>query len=166
MGTLRINSNLEIRGSKATKCLERAWRMIRRLEPCLPPVVIVIMATGRRGRMGHFSSCVWRVAKRNSGHEVAINPALFERHEDLLVTLLHEAAHALLFEWGLNGGCGSDGYYHREEFRNVCRKLGLEAGFSNNRYGWNKTRWPERGVPGQYQPVLRFLRREVPLGLR
>ena len=163
---LPVKSIVASRGSKASECLERAWRRIRQLEPCLPPVIVVILASRRRQKQGHFSGCAWRTTGVEGGHEVAINPALFDRPEDLLATLLHEAAHALLFEWGLNGGCGSDGYYHREEFRNVCRKLGLECEFSNRRYGWNLARWPAAGVPTKYRNVLGLLRRELPWGLR
>jgi hypothetical protein len=115
--------------------------------------------------MGHFSSCVWRTSNARSGHEVALNPALFDHPEDLLATLLHEAAHALLFEWGLKGGCGPDGFYHRKEFRNVCNKLGLECVFTNRRYGYSRTRWPKEGVSKQYGGVLELLRRELPWGL-
>lgn len=162
-----MDFSVNTRGSTAAKCLEKAWRIIRRLQPCLPPVVIVILASGRRNRKGHFSGCVWRTANSIAGaHEVAISPTLFDRPEDLLETLLHEAAHALLFEWGLNGGCGPDGYYHREAFRNVCRKLGLHCTFSNKRYGWNETRWPAEGVPAQYRTVLEILRKHLPWGLR
>jgi hypothetical protein len=115
--------------------------------------------------MGHFCESVWRTRGIESGHEVALNPKLFDSPEELLGTLLHEAAHALLFEWGMNGGCGPDGFYHREEFRNVSRKLGLECLFNNRRYGYNITRWPKVGVPRQYQRVLKLLRRELPWGL-
>jgi hypothetical protein len=141
--------------------------MIREIQPCLPPVVIVILPSGARERKkGHFSKCQWQTAEPNDAHEVAINPQLFGRAEDVLETLLHEAAHALLWEWGLNGGCGPDGYYHREEFRNVCRKLGLECVLSNRRYGWNVTRWPKQGVRAEYRSALRKLRGALPLGAR
>ena len=140
--------------------------MLRQLEPCLPPCVIVILAAGtRRNKLGHFSGCVWRTDEVTGGHEVAINPTLFDRPEDLLGTLLHEAVHGLLFEWGLNGGCGPDGYYHREEFRNVSYKLGLSCGFSNKRSGWNMTAWPHTGVPERYHRVLELLREALPWGL-
>ncbi len=66
---------------------------------------------------------------------------------------------------GLNGGCGKDGYYHREEFAGVSRKLGLTCKFSNGRYGWNVTAWPETGVPSRYRGVLELLRKGLPWGL-
>lgn len=105
--------------------------MLREGEPCLPPVVIVVRR--ERSKRGHFSGCVWRANRGEGGHEVAINPALFDAPENLLGTMLHEAAHALLFEWGLHGGCGGDGYYHREEFQRVCQKLELACRFNNRR---------------------------------
>jgi hypothetical protein len=130
-----MRSAVDTRGSSAAKCLEKAWGIIRRVQPCLPQVVFVILASGSRSRKGRFTGCVWRTTTIDSGHEIAISPALFNRSEDVLAILLHEAAHALLFEWGLNGGCGPDGYYHREEFRAVCKKLGLGCVFRNKRYG-------------------------------
>lgn len=139
--------------------------MILELEPCLPQVVVVIFAAGTRPSLrGHFANCVWRTASDGQGHEVAIDPNLFEQPEELLATMLHEAAHALLHDWGLNGGCGEDGYYHRVEFRNVCRRLGLECDFSNRRYGWNRTRWPVAGVPERYGRIVVMLRQELPWG--
>jgi hypothetical protein len=71
----------------------------------------------------------------------------------------------VLFEAGLNAGCGGDGYYHREEFQQACRKLGLECEFNNRRYGWSRTRWPDAGVPAKYDTVLKLLREDIPLGL-
>jgi hypothetical protein len=153
------------RGSKAAKCLEGAWRILRRLHPCLPPVVIVILATGGRKKLGHFADCVWRTPENDGGNEDVISPALFDCPEDLLETLVHEAAHALLFEMGLNAGCGGDGYYHREEFQHACRKLGLECVFNNRRYGWSRTVWPASGVPAKYRAVLKLLREDLPWGL-
>jgi hypothetical protein len=154
------------RGSKATRCLEKTWQLIRRIEPCLPSVVIVILAASRsnKRKMGHLSPCAWQSNDTSGAHEMAINPVLFNSAEDLLHTMLHEAAHALLHEWGLKGGCGPDGYYHREEFRNVCIKLGLACQFNNKRYGWNVTSWPKTGVPTRYAGVLTVLREEIPAG--
>ncbi len=159
------NENLR-RGSSALICLESTWAMVRQLEPCLPSCTIVLFAEGhRKHRLGHFASCVWRTDEAGGGHEVAINPLLFERPEELLGTLMHEAVHGLLFSWGLNGGCGPDGCYHREEFRNVSRKLGLSCEFSNRRYGWNITGWPTTGVPTRYHDILQLLRDDIPFGL-
>src|SRR5712692_1303798 len=81
-------NNITDRSSSASKCLEKAWRMIRKIQPCLPTVVVVIMASGRRRKMGHFCGSVWRTTGIESGHEVAVNPKLFDCPEDLLATLL------------------------------------------------------------------------------
>jgi hypothetical protein len=154
------------RGSKAVECIEDAWRLIQRIQPCVPSVVIVILAAGDRRNMGHFSPCIWKSKDDIGAHEVAINPVLFENPEDLLHVLLHEAAHALLQEWGLRGGCGPDGYYHREEFRNVVIKLGLSCQFHNKRYGWELTSWPTGGMPTCYAGVVDLLQQQIPAGLK
>jgi hypothetical protein len=126
----------------------------------------VLTASTRQTIQGHFAPCAWRAGTDKQGHELAIAPHLFDTPKELLGTLLHEAAHGLLFEWGLNGGCGPDGYYHREEFRNVGRKLGLTCEFSNRRYGWNMTCWPNNTVPGRYRAIAALLRRDLPWGKR
>ena len=56
-------------------------------------------------------------------------------------------------------GCsvGKDQYYHRKEFRNTCRELGLECLFHNRRYGWCLTQWPVAGVPERYHAILHLL---------
>ena len=164
----RINQRpISARTSRAVSCIERAWAMIGQLEPCLPPAVVIILPSRTRPtKLGHFAACAWRPSGEDGWHELAINPVLFERSEDLLETILHEAAHGLLYEWGLKGGCGPDGYYHREEFSKVCTKLGLRCTFNNKRYGWNTTSWPTTGVPERYRDVLALLRQELPKDLR
>lgn len=158
-------SDISGRGSGAVNCLERAWSKLRSLHPCVPEAVIVVLgANAREGLRGHFAKCVWRASVSGQGHEVAIAPHLFADPPELLHTLLHEAAHGILYEWGLSGGCGPDGYYHREEFRHVCQKLGLECSFNNRRYGWNLTSWPNNTVAERYRPFVVLLRRDLPWG--
>jgi len=160
-----LQSYTYTRGSLAVQRLEESYRLIRIAEPCLPRVVIVLLPAAVRNKIGHFHGLAW-LAEHTEGrdHEVAIHPATFGQPEEVLNTLLHEAAHALLFEWGMNGGCGDNGYYHREEFKRVCEKLGLCCSFTSRRHGWNETTWPETGVPTRWEPVLDLLR-TLPIGV-
>jgi hypothetical protein len=84
---------------------------------------------------------------------------MFECPEDLLITMLHEAAHALLWEGRTPGdphccGVSPTGYYHRKEFRDAAVRLGLEVHFLNRRYGFSFTAWPPAGAPPRCCGVL------------
>src|SRR5437867_2415611 len=121
------------RGSSAVEVIEQAWEQLRSLIPPLPPAVITLVdARSRRRLHGYFLRSVWR-KRRGSAHEIAINPRLLAHPPDLLATLLHEAAHAVLHEAGKDGGMGSTPYYHTKIFRNQARAFGLECGFHNSR---------------------------------
>jgi hypothetical protein len=56
-----------------------------------------------------------------------------------------------------------DGHYHRSEFRDTCRELGLGCGFVNARQGWADTFWPQGNVPHTYRSILNMLRRSLPV---
>ena len=118
--------------------------------------------------LGHFDPNSWKAPRPGQAHEIAINPRLFETPDELLGTLVHEAAHALLFATAGKrathvAGCGPDGFYHRTEFRDACSELGLECRFRNRRYGWATTQWPRTGPPAKYDQILAMLR-DMPLG--
>jgi hypothetical protein len=157
---------IENRASRATSTLETAWAGLRTLIEGLPQAVLIILdISSRRRRYGHFAHSSWRYKKSRNAHEVGISPELFGSPDQVLATMLHEAAHALLLERTGSGGCGRDRYYHLKEFRDCCRnELGLRCDFLNGRYGWTLTGWPEAGVPKQYREILRKLRRDLPFG--
>src|SRR5262245_24511752 len=132
---------IQTRNSEAATSLEKAWLQLRRLHPRIPAVVILVLSAGDRGRKrGHFRGSSWQYSRERQAHEVAVNPALFASPEDLLATLLHEAAHAVLHK---EGGGVSGRYYHLQAFRDASRKFGLECAFHNTRYGWTRTYWPD-----------------------
>lgn len=150
------------RSSAATKALQNAWERLRRLHPSIPSaVVILIDARGRTGKLGLFAHSSWRVKKARA-HEVAISPLLFKDPKQVLSTLLHEAAHAMLWKKHRAGMSGR--YYHNKTFRDACRNLGLACDFLHTRYGWTITSWPKGQVPQTYASVLTALRRELPQG--
>lgn len=156
------------RASLSTHILERAWARLRREIPGLPAAVLLPLdADGRRRRRGHFAPSAWRVRGPRNAHEVAISPRLFSTPEAVLATMVHEAAHAWLYATDQSdrhvAGVGRDGYYHRREFRDACRTLGLRCEFLNRRYGWTLTDWPDTGAPTRYRGLLALLAR-LPLG--
>src|SRR5947208_1273347 len=99
----------------------------RKLQPAVPGVVVVVFSDLKTGKRGHIAPCCWSTAHDEGAHELAIIALLFDRPESLMATLLPEGAHGILVDLGLEGGCGgAGGYYHREEFRRVVEKPGLE----------------------------------------
>jgi len=168
-----ISQRVKTRGSTATEVLERAWSRLRGLIPGLPPAVIVVMdARSRKRSWGHFAASTWRLYGPECAHEVALSPELFHAPAALLATLVHEAVHASLYVNDPDnprhvGGVSRDRrgylYYHRKEFRDAARKLGLQCEYRNGRYGWTLTRWPDNRVPDRYLGVLQLLE-QLPWG--
>ena len=153
------------RGSQAVQTLERAWTQIRDLHTRVPQAVIVLLdVTARPSRRGHFATSQWKTRGEGRAHEIGLSPALFADHMQLLATLLHEAAHAALFEETGNPGIGSTRYYHTKQFRDCCQEFGLQCEFLNSRYGWTITQWPGGKLPSEYRPVLASLRTLLPFG--
>jgi len=146
-----------------TAVLETAWSQLREIISGLPPVVLLVLSAREYRRRGHFVEDAWRERRRQALlHEVAVHPGMFGSPDDLLNTILHEAAHAILWETRKDGdrhccGVSLKGYYHRIEFRMVAEQLGLKVHFLNRRYGHCFTTWPCTGVPSQYERVLQTL---------
>ncbi len=154
------------RGSTAVETLETAWEMLRRAHPRIPTAVLSFVDSRSRRRLrGYFARSTWR-KRRGAAHEIAISPNLIGHPEDLLATMMHEAAHAVLYEAGENAGMGSTRYYHTAKFRDQCQAFGLVCKFLNTRYGWTLTSWPATGVPEPYRPIVVLLRRDLPAGTR
>ena len=152
------------RGSRGVQALEAAWTELQAVVKGLPTVVFVSLSATTRGRLGHFARSSWHYLKTRNAHELAINPRLFEFPEELLSTMLHEAAHALLNERDGNPGAGHSRYYHTKKFRDCCLELGLQCNFRNTRYGFCDTDWQGNEIPDRYQPVLAILKRDLPWG--
>ncbi len=106
---------------------------------------------------------VWK-KRRGRAHEVAVSPRLIGDPKGMLATLLHEAAHAMLWDAGKNGGMGSTEYYHTKIFRDQAIALGLCCEFLNTRYGWTLTSWPSDRVPKRYKGIIPLLRSRLPAG--
>ena len=153
------------RGSGAVRVIEAAWEQLRAIERAIPPAVITLVNVESRHRTrGYFAWSVWK-KRKGQAHEIGISPRLIGHPMELLATMLHEAAHAVLFESGQNGGMGSGGYYHRKEFRDLCRLFGLKCEFKDTRYGWNLTSWPNDMIPERLSEVYQSLRRDMPAGI-
>lgn len=157
--------DVDKRGSISVEVIERAWAMLREVEPTVPAAVLTFVDGRSRCRVrGMFSNSVWR-KRRGAAHEIAINPTLIRKPAELLATMVHEAAHATLHDRGKQGGMGSTPYYHSTIFRDQCVRFGLDCGFLNTRYGWTVTEWPPSGVPDRFKRIVAFLKRTLPAGI-
>src|SRR5207248_687140 len=137
---------------------------LRKIEPRIPMAVLTFVDIRSRWRVrGYFACSTWK-KRKGAAHEIAISPSLIGQPDDRRCTMLHEAAHALLFDAGENGGMGSTPYYHAKVFRDQCLKFGLSCEYWNSRYGWTLTTWPASGVPERFKPIVALLRKELPTG--
>ncbi len=147
--------------SKLHRQLETAWSKLQAVDSRIPDVVITTLTAGElRRKLGHATAKHWR-GNKDVRHEIAVHPGHLRNPEELLETMVHEAAHAILQEE--SGGCRPGSQYHRTRFRDVAHELGLECVFRDTRYGWSITRWPTDGVPKRYRKVLTYLSRIKPI---
>jgi hypothetical protein len=88
--------------------------------------------------LGHFAALRWRGRRENNLHEVVVIAEHLNRGaEDVVGTLIHEAAHAMNFERGIHDCTRSQ--YHNRSFAKAARELGLEVEQVPN-YGFAVTR--------------------------
>lgn len=127
------------------RALSGIWRRIQQLYPDVPPVIVLpAPSSDRRYRvLGHFAPLRWRASKREDSvlHEVVVVAEHLDRGaEDILGTLLHEAAHAANFDAGIFD-CSPTSQYHNARFQERAERMGLTVGRVPN-YGWAHTTVP------------------------
>lgn len=115
--------------------LEGAHEIIREKTGAPRVTILVTRKTGRT--MGHFThSKLWK-AGEDSFHEIMISANYFERGaRAVLGTLLHEVAHSIDAQNGIQGVSG-DGY-HNQKFRATAEALGLTITQAKG-IGWSVT---------------------------
>lgn len=129
--------------SPVTTTLEGVWGTIRRRHPELPPVAIVV-SSGTSGKMakgivmnqGHFAPDRWEEGA-DAHHEIFIAGEILARPEEVLGTLLHEAAHALGHLRGVKN-TSRGGRYHNAAFKALAAEVGLDAAQVGT-IGWSDT---------------------------
>jgi hypothetical protein len=146
-------------GTRLIAALEKCWTAIQKNHPDLPPVLF-ISGTGVPRRQtekprkstdapkrrhyvtrGHHWADRWAVAEEE--HRLAelfvAGETVRDGGEEVLKTLLHEAAHALAHVRKIQDTSKGDPRWHRKEFAQLARETGLEPprrsekplGFSN-----------------------------------
>ena len=129
--TLTKTENL----SGIVSALEGAHEIIREKTGAPRATILVTRKTGRT--MGHFTHAKLWKAGEESFHEIMVSANYFERGaRAVLGTLLHEIAHSLDLQAGIQGVTG-DGY-HNQKFKATAEALGLTITNAKG-IGWSVT---------------------------
>lgn len=125
------------------EALARIWQKIREYHPEVPAVVLLPAPAqkGRRNVLGHFAPLRWQTKRGGQDHlheVVVIAEHLNRGAEDILETLIHEAAHAANFEEGIKD-CSPTSQYHNAAYRDRAEAFGLDVTKVPN-YGWALTK--------------------------
>lgn len=108
------------------QALAALWTKIRTLHAGVPGVVLIPAPAHRdqKNVLGHFAPVRWRRRDDEHLHEVVVVAEHLNRPaEDVLETLIHEAAHALNFERGIRDCSRSQ--YHNRSFKSAAEELDL-----------------------------------------
>ena len=95
--------NVSQAASPILKILEETWLEIRRWHPDIPPAVIIIASgtDSKNPRWGHHAPGRWNVNGQQYAEVMISGEGLRRTPEEVLGTLLHEAAHALAHARGI-----------------------------------------------------------------
>jgi curved DNA-binding protein CbpA len=138
-GTGSANGSRFQAASPILKVLEDVWLEIRRWHPDIPPAVIIIASgtDGKHPRWGHHAPGRWNVNGQQYAEVMISGEGLRRTPDEVLGTLLHEAAHALAHSRGIKD-TSRQGRYHNKHFKTHAKQLGLAAGH-DQRNGWAVT---------------------------
>ena len=134
------NGNSSPMASRIIKVLEETWLEIRRWNPEIPAVVIIIASgtDGKHPRWGHHAPDRWNVAGEQLTEIMISGEGLRRTAREVLATLLHEAAHALAHARGVKD-TSRQARYHNKHFKTHAEQLGLIAEH-DDRFGWSATK--------------------------
>lgn len=145
--------------SRVVAALEEVWRAIQARHVDVPDVVVAMGSgtIGQRGgavKLGHFAAGRWQVPAGELP-ELFVGGEGFSRGpEDVLATLLHEAAHGVAHTRGIQD-TSRGGRYHNRRFAATAAELGLVCEQAGSR-GWSSTVLGSEAA-GQYGPAIRTL---------
>lgn len=109
--------------STITKALEQAHDIIK-AETGAPRATLLV-TRDLKGRKGHFTPSTPWANGEETFHEIAFNLEHFTTAEELLSTLLHEVAHSINHQNGVED-CSSN-QYHNAKFKTQAEALGLQT---------------------------------------
>jgi hypothetical protein len=122
--------------------LGAAWAAIRARHPDVPPVVVTVGA-GSIGqaagevKLGHFAAARWEHPDGVTAELFVGGEGLRRGAEDVLATLLHEAAHGAAATRGVQD-VSRGGRYHNRRYAALAGELGLDVAQAGA-IGWSAT---------------------------
>ena len=123
------NEHTNVQVSDTTvKILNDTWREIQGNHPDVPDVFLVVKSTGRERRgtvLGHYSYSEWAVDDAQAPEVMISGECFAGGAEQVLQTLLHEAAHGLAHVRGIKD-CSRQNRYHNKRFKALAAEVGLE----------------------------------------
>ncbi|OLZ45237.1 hypothetical protein BS329_32860 [Amycolatopsis coloradensis] len=145
--------------ARLVTAFDATWATIRERHPEVPEVVLTI-GSGTLGskpgqtKLGHFAAGRWQVGENDPIPELFVSgEGLRRTAEEVLGTLLHEAAHGLAHVRDIKD-TSRQGRYHNKRFKALGEELGLILE-EDPAIGWSRTTVPTK-TSNQY-------RREVDL---
>lgn len=137
----------EVRTSHLLVALERLWTSIQDHHPDVPPVMFAIGEGSGRGPasnkpmlLGRFAPKRWQLVGQDDTarlHEIFVAGEQLHDAVETLDTMLHEAAHAVARDRGVQD-VSRDKRYHNKRFKAIAEELGLVVG-KDKKLGYQNT---------------------------
>lgn len=120
--------------------LEAAWSAIRTRHDEVPEVVIIVgSGTATKNPLwGYFADRKWQHGESRLPEILIAGEGLNRPVNEVLATLLHEAAHALANVRGIKE-TSRQGRWHNKKFARLADELGLDSA-RDERLGWSLTK--------------------------
>jgi hypothetical protein len=133
-----MNANTDIT-TPLVKAFSYAWAAIQANHPEVPNVVITLGAGSGKVLgglvLGHFAPHRWARGEENI-HELFVGgEGLSRPAQEVMATLLHEAAHGIAIERDIQD-VSRGGRYHNSTFKSLAAELGVETTYSKS-LGWS-----------------------------
>ena len=129
--------------SGIVRVLEDIWCAIRARHGEIPAVVIIIASGTERKQpvFGHHAPGRWQVANEQRAEIMISGEGLRRTPQDVLGTLLHEAAHALAAARGIKD-TSRQHRYHNTKYKTLAEELGITVTFDPT-IGWSISSVPD-----------------------
>ena len=132
---------------------EHAWAAIRDRHPEVPAAVLVV-ASGtatKHAKWGHFAAMRWQHGPTQLPEVLVSGEGLKRPVDEVLTTLLHEAAHGLADARSIQD-TSRQGRWHNKKFAALATEVGLQPS-KDDRLGWSPCTLPS-ATADHYRPVL------------
>lgn len=125
------------------------WSGIRRRNPDVPDVVITVGAGAKRNgvTLGHFAAAAWQSGEDQVSELFIGGEGLKSGADELLTTLLHEAAHGVAHTREIKD-TSRQGRYHNDKYRALAEEIGLTV-TKDTKLGWSASQLAD-GTARQY----------------